>query len=328
LKALLIAGGFGTRLRPLTHTRPKHLLPIANKPHIEHVFDLLQAHGVDDVVLLTSYLADAFAETVDRARDRGLRVEIAHETEPLGTAGAIKNAEHLIGQGTFFAFNGDVLSTVDLTAALEFHRANKATGTIVLTPVDDPSAYGVVSLAADGRVESFVEKPSPGEVDSNLINAGVYVLEPEVLAAIPAEHVVSIEREVFPILAERGSLFGMATDAYWMDIGTPEKYLQANMDALAGGGNAIADSARIDATAQVSSSCLGEGCSIEANAVVERSVLLDEVVVGEGARVTDSTLGEGVRVAPGAIVTGATAGDGDVIGQEVMDNEVVEQEEL
>ena len=189
MKALLLAGGFGTRLRPLTFTRPKHLLPIANKPHVEHVFDLLIRHGIDEMVLLTSYLADAFSEVIASARDRGLHVEVTHEPEPLDTAGAIKNAETLIGGQTFFVFNGDVLTDVDLTRVLDFHRSREARATIVLTPVPDPSAYGVVPTDERGRVLGFIEKPPPGEAPTNLINAGIYVFEPSVLERIPAGEV-------------------------------------------------------------------------------------------------------------------------------------------
>lgn len=325
MKALLIAGGFGTRLRPLTLTRPKHLLPIANRPHIEHVFAQLRSHGITDVVLLTSYLADAFEQVIDRARRNGISVEVAHETEPLGTAGAIKNAEQLVGDETFFAFNGDVLSSIDLTAALEFHRASGGVGTIVLTPVEDPSAFGVVPTDGSGRVERFVEKPPPGTVDTNEINAGIYILEPEILAGIPPDQVVSIEREVFPGLAEQGRLFAMASDSYWMDIGTPEKFLTANMDALSGrfptsavaspkeGAVIAADSASVSPGAQVSSACIGKKCVVEDGAVVTGSVLLDGVVVSSGARVTDSTLGAGVRVQPGASVSGMAIADGETI---------------
>lgn len=287
------------------------------------MLDLLQRHGISDVVLLTSYLADAFAGVVARAGGRGVRIEVAHEEEPLGTAGAIKNAEHLLDDGTFLAFNGDVLCSVDLSAVLRFHEQREAAGTIVLTPVEDPSAFGVVPTDRDGRVERFVEKPPPGTVDTNLINAGIYVLEPEVVASIPAGEVVSIEREVFPRVAQEGKLFAVPTDAYWMDIGTPEKYLQANLDAIGGrfstaatagdGSPVVADSAEIGEGAQVSSACIGEGCVIEAGAVVTDSVLLDRVVIGRGARVTRSVLGEGTVVAEGASVTCLTAGDGDII---------------
>lgn len=323
MKALLIAGGFGTRLRPLTNTRPKHLLPIANRPHIEHVLDLLQTHGIDEVVLLTSYLAEAFEGVIAKAGSRGMRIDVAHEEEPRGTAGAIKNAEVLIGDETFLAFNGDVLSAVDLTAALGFHRTSGAIGTLVLTPVEDPSAFGVVPTDSSGRVLRFVEKPPAGTAETNLINAGVYVLEPEILASIPPDRAVSIEREVFPPLAEKGRLFATPTDAYWMDIGTPDKYLRANLDALAGtfptdaapgdGSSIVAGSATIAPDAQVSSACIGERCVIEAGAIVSGSVLLDDVVVSPGARVIGSVLGEGVRVTESASVSGSTAGDGEKI---------------
>ena len=202
MKALILAGGLGTRLRPLTYTRPKHVLPIANRPHIEHVFDLLQRHDVTKVVLLTSYRADAFGTTLERAEQRGIGVELALEPEPLGTAGALKNAEGSIGDGTFLAFNGDVLTDVDLGQVVEFHRARGAVATIVLTPVDDPSAYGVVPTAADGRVLGFIEKPPPGEATTNLINAGVYVFEPSILDRIPQGVEYSAERALFPGLVE------------------------------------------------------------------------------------------------------------------------------
>jgi mannose-1-phosphate guanylyltransferase len=326
LKALLIAGGLGTRLRPLTFTRPKHLLPIANRPHIEHVLDLLVEHSIHEVVLLTSYLAEAFSTVIERAQARGVTIEVAHETEPLGTAGAIKNAQDLIGDDSAFVFNGDVLSSVDLSSTLRFHQGHAGTATIVLTPVDDPSAYGVVETEPDGRVQRFIEKPAPGETTSNLINAGIYILDPPVLDLIPAGDVVSIEREVFPRLAEAGQLYALETAEYWMDIGTPEKYLQANLDALDGtfltdavadprtGTAVIADTAKIADGAQVSSACIGQRCVIEEGAVVTESVLLDGVVVGQGATVTRSTLGQDAKVKPGSTVSGLATRDGESVG--------------
>ena len=325
MKALLLAGGFGTRLRPLTYTRPKHLLPVANREHIVHVFDLLQRHGVNDVVLLTSYLAETFDYLVASGRERGLNLEVSQEVDPLGTAGALKNAAAFTGGETFLAFNGDVLTDVDLSAVVGFHRDRGAEATILLTPVEDPSIYGVVPTDADGRVREFIEKPPPGEAPTNLINAGVYVLEPSVLDRIPAGEVWSIERATFPALVEEGAaLFAMPTDAYWMDIGTPEKYRQANMDALAGlfrtegptadGGRVAATSASISQDARVSSSCLGSGTVVAPGAEVTESVLLDGVTVGQGATVRRSVLGEGVTVAPCAMVEGAAVGDNETIG--------------
>jgi len=315
MKALLLAGGFGTRLRPLTFTRPKHLLPIANRPHIDHVFDLLRRHGISDVVLTTSYLAEAFAETVERALGDGMNVYVTHEEVGLGTAGALKNAEAEVGDETFLVFNGDVLTDVDLDALVAFHREKGAETTILLTPVEDPSAFGVVPTEPDGRVTGFIEKPPRDEAPTNQINAGVYVMEPSVLDRIPAGREWSLERALFPELVEdRAALYARSTDAYWMDVGTPDKYLKANMDAIEGrfkmhSGAALAQDASIDASATVSSSCVGPGTTIEAEATIEGSVLLSGCHVSRGATVSRSILGEGVNVGPGAKLVGQTIGD-------------------
>jgi mannose-1-phosphate guanylyltransferase len=324
VKALLLAGGFGTRLRPLTLTRAKPLLPVANRPHIVHVLDLLQRHGVDDVVLLTSYLASTFDFLVDVARDRGMTLEVSEEEQPLGTAGALKHAEAHVGGETFLAVNGDTLTDADVSGIVAFHRERGAEATIFLTPVEDPSVYGVVQTDPDGRVRAFVEKPPPGTAPTNLINAGIYVLEPSVLDRIPAGETWSIERSTFPTLVSQGArLYATAPPAYWIDIGTPEKYLQVNLDALAGrfrvegpdpdGYVAAGAGCRVAGDARVSCSCLGDGVTVAGRATVAESVLLPRVTVGEGAEVRRSVLGEGVRVAPGAVIVGRTAGDGDVL---------------
>jgi mannose-1-phosphate guanylyltransferase len=323
MQALLIAGGFGTRMRPLTYTRPKHLLPIANKPHIEYVFDLLQRHDVNEVVLLTSYLAEAFTQTVTAASDRGMQVRICREETPLGTAGALKNAAEMVGSETFFAMNGDVLTGADLSALLEFHRASGGSGTILLTPVEDPSQFGVVAADSRGCVEAFIEKPPKGEAPTNLINAGIYVLEPEIFDQIPEGEEYSAERQLFPALVEQKELFAMSTDAYWLDVGTPSKYLQANLDALDGTlvveeismiaeGSVLRGEASVVAEgAEVTRSCLGDGVKIGADATVTASVLLPEVEVGERSVIERSILGEGVRVADNISLVGATVGDGE-----------------
>lgn len=324
MKALLIAGGFGTRLRPLTYTRPKHLLPIANRPHLHHVFDLLQRHGIDEVVLLTSYMAETFDASVEHGRARGMRVEVTHEETPLGTAGALKNAQDFIGDETFFAFNGDVLTSLDLGGVLEFHRDREAEATIVLTPVEDPSAYGVVPTDGDGRVLGFIEKPPREEAPTNLINAGVYLMEPSVLERIPAGVEYSAERALFPdLVAEGARMFAVGTESYWMDIGTPQKYLQANLDALDGtfatdavgapGPGAVvnAPDAQIATGCTVEDSCIGAGAILEDGALVAGSVLLPGAVVRSGARVTGSILGEGAEVGSGATIDGATLADGE-----------------
>jgi mannose-1-phosphate guanylyltransferase len=325
MKALILAGGFGTRLRPLTYTRPKHLLPIANRPHIERVFDLLTAHGITEVVLLTSYLSDAFDEVIRNAATAGLSASTTFEEEPLGTAGAFKNAQSFVGDEPFIAFNGDILTDMDLTQVMEWHRSKSAVATIVLHSVEDPSAFGVVPTDDDGRVLGFIEKPPPGEAPTNLINAGVYVFEPQVLDHIPEGEPWSAERQLFPELVEQDAgLFALASDAYWMDIGTPDKLLQANLDALSGrykasdvdadpNGVVAAPGARIEGGARVQRSCLADGVVIETGAVVEESVLLAGVTVRSGATVRRSTLGAGVEVQAGAEVSDAAVGDEEAI---------------
>jgi mannose-1-phosphate guanylyltransferase len=305
MKALILAGGFGTRLRPLTNHRPKHLLPIANRPHVEHVFDLLLAQNVREVVLATSYLAHHFDEVVERAAGRGLEFRVTLEDEPLGTAGAIKHAAAELGEDRFLVFNGDILTDVDLGGLIAFHTGKGAELTILLTPVEDPSAFGVVPTEPDGRIRAFIEKPPRDEAPTNLINAGIYVLEPSILDRIPPGKVWSAERQLFPGLVEEGAaLYAMGTDAYWMDIGTPAKYLEANRDALAGrfttdavpapgeSANVIADDADVSPGATVVSSSVGAGAVIEDGCVVERSVLLPFARVTGGARVADCILGE------------------------------------
>jgi mannose-1-phosphate guanylyltransferase len=323
MQALLIAGGFGTRMRPLTYTRPKHLLPIANRPHIEHVFDLLQRYDVNDAVLLTSFLAEAFSQTVAAAAERGMQVSVCREETPLGTAGALKNAAQIVGAEPFLAMNGDVLTAADLSTLLEFHRANGGTATMLLTPVEDPSQFGVVATDSRGCVETFIEKPPKGEAPSQLINAGVYVLEPEVLDRIPEGEEHSAERQLFPALVEQGELFALPTESYWLDVGTPSKYLQANLDALNGdfvveeislraeGSVLRGDGTVIAEGAEVTRSCLGDGVKVGANTTVDASVLLPGVEIGERAVVERSILGEGVQVADNISLVGATVGDGE-----------------
>ncbi|MBA3350231.1 MAG: NDP-sugar synthase [Actinobacteria bacterium] len=326
MKALILAGGQGTRLRPLTLSRPKHLLPIANRAHIDHVFDLLLAHGVDEAVLLTSYLAERFEEVVGQAAARGLAVDVAHEPTPLDTAGAMKNAEASVATGTFLAINGDVLTQLDLGRLVDWHTRRGALATVALTPVEDPSAYGVVVTEEDGRVTSFIEKPSAGTAPTNLINAGVYVFEPEVLGWIPSGERYSVERALFPGLVAAGApLYAAGSDAYWMDVGTAPNLLQANLDSLSGRflttavpeagpeAVAVAPGVQIGEGTRVVRSCVGEGSDLADAAGIEESVLLPGVKVGRSASVRASVLGEGVVVQPGAQIAGRTVADGDVI---------------
>ncbi|MBI5625115.1 MAG: NDP-sugar synthase [Elusimicrobia bacterium] len=232
--AIILIGGQGTRLRPFTCSRPKPLLPLVNRPFLEYQFEVLKAHGIKDVVLCTSYLPGQFRKVFGDGRRLGMRLSYVHEGRPLGTGGAVRNCAGLV-RGPFLVFNGDILSGIDLTAFLKAHRDRRAEASIALTRVKDPTLYGLVETDDDGRVRSFLEKPSWDEIRTNTINAGAYVFEPRVLDLIPEGAVHSLERGLFPRLLElRRRLFGWVSPGYWMDIGTVEKYLQAHLDILGG----------------------------------------------------------------------------------------------
>lgn len=342
MRAVVLVGGEGTRLRPLTLTRPKQMLPVAVRPMIEHVLAGLAGHGVDRAVLSLGYRPQAFLAAYPDARAAGVDLEYAVEEEPLDTAGAIAYAARKAGVSeTFVAVNGDVLTSLDVSELVDFHERRGAEATIALTPVDDPSSFGVVGTDADGRVTAFVEKPLRADAPSNLISAGTYVLEPTVIERVEEGRRVSIEREVFPCLAEEGRLFALASDAYWMDAGTPQLYLQANHEAVAAPGprppvpgarvvapgvwvlgrpqldgdvsatSLVAEEAVVEASARVAGSVLGEGCRIETGAWVVGSVLLPRVVVRAGTVVEDSILGEEVIVGEESSVRAVSVvGDG------------------
>ncbi|MCY4272115.1 MAG: NDP-sugar synthase [bacterium] len=290
MDAVVLVGGFGTRLRPLTLTRPKQMLPVVDRPMIEHVVGRLGEQGVTRAVLSLGYRPDAFEAAYPRGRCAGVELFYAVEPEPLDTAGAIGFAARTAGvHDTFAAVNGDVISDFPLADLLGAHRAQGAAATIALTPVEDPSRYGVVRCDPDGRVRAFVEKPPPGRSPSRWINAGMYVLDPSVLDLIPENRPASIERDTFPALVEKGSLRAVAHDGFWIDAGTPAAYLQAQL-ALSGGGW-IHPQARIDQRAEV-----------------RRSVVMQGAVVGPGASVADSVLLPGARVSAGAAVERSVVG--------------------
>ncbi|HLN43613.1 MAG TPA: NDP-sugar synthase [Acidimicrobiales bacterium] len=344
MKAIVLLGGQGTRLRPLTYTTPKQLLPVVEVPMLERVLAQLRAHGVDEAVLSLGYRPDAFFAAYPGHQAAGVRLDYAVEPEPLDTAGAIAfAARHAAIDETFIVVNGDVLTDLDTTALVAFHRSHGAAATIHLKAVEDPSRFGVVPIDADGRVIEFVEKPPADRVPTNLINAGTYVLEPSVLALIPLERRVSVEREIFPALVADGTVFAMASEAYWLDTGTPEAYLQANADLLGGvrpgppapdarqvslgvwtlgapvvRGEVLAPSllgagAQVAAEATVTASVLGARSTVEHGARVEHSVLLPGARVGAGARVSGSILGHDCVVAEGCELLPVTVVGDDVV---------------
>jgi mannose-1-phosphate guanylyltransferase len=326
-QAVILVGGAGTRLRPLTDTRPKPMMPLVDRPFVAHQLDLLRRHRVTDVIFSCGYRPDALRAHFGEGESAGVRLRYVVDPEPLGTAGAMKNAEGLLDGSPVLVLNGDILTDLDLSAVMEAHARTGAAGTVVLTPVEDPSAFGLVRLHDDHSVEAFVEKPSPQELrpgEPFRINAGTYLLDPSVLDDIPAGRAVSVEREVFPSLAEAGVLFGFPSDAYWRDIGTPASYLAAHHDVLSGaartesptGDAYLGPGAAVDAGASVGArSSLGPDARVDAGAVVEGSVLGAGTRVAEGALLRDAILGEGVTVGPRAVLEpGAVVGDGAAIG--------------
>src|SRR3954463_177548 len=232
MQAVILVGGEGTRLRPLTVTVPKPVLPLVDRPFLVYMLEWLRRHGVDDVIMSCGFLATSVRNGLGGGSQLGLRLRLVEEPETRGTAGALKYAEDLLDE-RFLMLNGDVLTDLDLTAQIAQHERTGAIGTLALVPVDDPTAYGLVRTNEDLSVNSFVEKPTADSIDTNLISAGAYVLERSVLDLIPPDRNVSIEREVWPRLVGHG-LFAFAGDAYWLDIGTPERYLQATFDILEG----------------------------------------------------------------------------------------------
>ena len=317
----MLVGGFGTRLRPLTHHRPKQMLPIVHRPMIEHVVGHLVDHGVDDVVLSLGYQPDGFRDAYPRGRCVGATLHYAVEPEPLDTAGAVGFAARDAGiDERFLVVNGDVLTDLDVTAFVAFHEARGAEATISLHRVDDPSRYGVVLTDTRGRVSAFVEKPPRGEAASDLINAGTYVLEPSVLDRIPQGRRVSVERETFPAMASEGSLYARADGCYWIDTGTPCEYIQAQLDLVDGVRGTPVDGvhpdARVAPDAAVKRSVVGAGAVVSDGARVENAVLLPGVRVCPTAVIDGSVVGEGAVVAEGAqVLRGSVVGDGQVVGR-------------
>ncbi len=310
LPAVILVGGQGTRLRPLTDRVRKDMLPLVDRPLLAYTFEHLARHGVERGIISCGYLPDQIEASFGAQHD-GMALEYAVEDEPLGTGGAIGFAGREL-EGSFFALNGDSLREADLEEMVAFHRSTSAKATILLTPVADPSRYGLVRTGSDGRVETFLEKPRPEEIDTDLINAGLYVLEPEVLDLVPPDRAVSIEREVFPRLAAEGSVYGIALPGYWLDVGTPETYLQAHRDVLerifqTEVGDALgADFTLVDPTADVH----------PAAKLVPPVYVGPEAVVEEGARLGSlAVLGAGARLGARGVVENAVVGARTSVGR-------------
>jgi len=315
MRAVVLVGGFGTRLRPLTLTRPKQMLPVGNRPMIERVLGHLADHGVTSAVLALGYRADAFQDAYPAGRCAGVALHYAIEPEPLGTAGAIRFAARDAGIAErFLVLNADVLTDLDVGALITHHERTGAEGTLALHRVGDPSAFGVVPTEADGRVTAFIEKPSLEDAPTDLINAGTYVLEPSVLERIAPDRPVSVERSTFPAMVAEGSLYAMDGHAYWVDAGTSATYLAANLDLINGGRQPVEPGVHADAQVDgaVVGSVIGEQAQICDGAIVSGSVVLPGAIIGAGAVVRDAIIGARASIGAGAVL------DGTVVGDEVV----------
>jgi len=334
MQALILAGGEGTRLRPLTIHTPKPMAPLANRPFLFYQIALLKQAGITDITLSLSYQPNKIEGVFGDGEDLGLRIRYVVEATPMGTAGAYKYSQERLDQTTV-VFNGDILTDMNIAEIVAYHREKKAAATIALAPVENPSAYGLVETDTDGRVRRFIEKPKPEEITCDTINAGVYVLEPRVLNYIPAGEKFSFEYQLFPaLLAANEQFYAYTWPGYWIDIGAPQRYLRANQDLINGRlksfdvmrsplmlNEADAATIKIDARSVIDPTCsfkpgveiinsvLGPNCIIEERARIENSVLLAGTRVGKAAEVSDSVTGKSCLIGRYAKVTKATLGD-------------------
>jgi len=345
MQAVILVGGEGTRLRPLTSTIPKPVVPLVDRPFLAYMLEWLGRHGVEDVVMSMGYLATAVQNVLGDGSAYGVRLRYVEEPDPRGTAGALKYAEALLDE-RFFMLNGDVLTDLDLTAQLAQHERTGARGTLALVAVEDPSAYGLVRTGPDGAVREFVEKPPADQIDTNLISAGAYVLERSVLDLIEPDRNVSIEREIWPALVGEGLYAYGHEQAYWMDIGTPERYLQGTFDIIEGNvqtavtdrlgetfvalGRDVEAHGRVVPPAVVERACriaegahvgslvvLGDGVTVGEGAVIERSVVLQGSEIGPGCVLRDCIVSAGARVGARTQITGgAVLGEGVTVGED------------
>jgi mannose-1-phosphate guanylyltransferase len=328
VQALILAGGEGTRLRPLTSTVPKPVVPLVDRPFIVFMLDWLRRHGVDDVVMSCGHMASGVRDVLGDGSELGIRLRFAEEPRPLGTGGALKFAESFL-EDRFLMLNGDVLTDLDLTAQIAQHERTGARATLALTPVEDPTTYGLVRLAEGNAVREFVEKPSADQIDTHNISAGAYVLERSVLDMLEPGQPASIERDVFPRLVGDG-LYGYVGEGYWMDIGTPDRYLQGTFDILEGlvgtevaermgdgylwVGDDVENGGRIIPSALVESGCrIGEGARIGGRVVLEKGV-----TVGAHTTVERSVVLAGARIGANCTLSGCIVAGGAQIGDDCV----------
>lgn len=313
--AILLVGGFGTRLMPLTKNTPKPMLTVAGVPVTEHQIAIAKAAGISEIVLATSYLSDVFIPYFGDGSKWGIKIKYAVEKEPLGTGGAIRNAAQLLDSNeSVVILNGDVLSSHNLGEQIRQHEANDADVTLHLTEVQDARAFGCVPTDSNGRVTAFLEKME--NPVTNQINAGCYVFNPRVVSTIPLNTVVSVERETFPELVTSGAkVFGYVENAYWLDIGTPRALLKASIDIVQRNGEFLAmPGSSIDPTAVISGgSCIGANSTVGAGAVIQGSIVEADCVIGQDSRIMDSFVAAGARVENGSTIASSFVMNGEIL---------------
>lgn len=339
MKAVILVGGEATRLRPLTCNTPKIMIPVLNRPFFEHLVSYLKKHNIVDIILAVGKSPEQVQDYFGDGSKLGIRLTYSIENLPLGTAGAVKNAERLLDD-SFVVLNGDIFTDIDLSRMMRLHHKNKAIASLALTPVEDPTIYGVVETDSEGRVRRFIEKPSRDKVTTNMINAGIYILEPDILSYIAPSTFSMFERDVFPPLLEKGQIvYGYPFQDYWIDIGTPDKYLKLHHDLLRRhvgnkgiefeGESFVDSSARIEGPAIIGEGCfidknsivrgpavLGARCRVEEGAVVEGVVLWQDCQINRGARLSNCLVACRCHVGEeSAIPDGCILGDDVLVGK-------------
>lgn len=344
MKAVIIAGGLGTRLRPLTYNTPKPIVPVANRPFIIHQIEHLIKHGVDEVIINLHYLSQEIKKILNDGRQWGIKIHYSIEEHPLGTAGAVKNAEKFFDDEPLVIFNGDVLTDINISKVLNFHRERRATVTLTLTEVEDPTPFGLILTNQDGRVTSFIEKPSWSMVTAKTINAGIYIVDPKIFRGVPANKSYSFERQLYPDLLTAGEpIYGYLSSAYWIDIGNPEKYKEAHQAIMRGevavkifgtrvdgkfwlgkethpeassrfiGSSIVGERVRLGKETEVKDYVvLGDNVIIGERSILDRVIVLPETKIGSHVVLTDCIIGyncqieDDVQIGRGAVIADNT----------------------
>ena len=337
MKAIILVGGEGTRLRPLTYLTVKAMVPVLNKPFIQHTINYLKSHDINEIILAMGYKPDSIKNYFGESGNTDTTLKYSIEQFPLGTAGAVKNAENLIdNDDAFFVFNGDIFTNLDLTDMLHFHKKNSAKVTIALTPIDDPSQFGVVEINEKKQVTQFVEKPKKQNATTNLINAGTYILEPEILKYIPKDNHFMFEHNVFPqLIADDQPVYGYYSSAYWIDMGNPEKYMQLNQDLLMGKCDLIKfqpEDVCIDQQSSIHPQAVLEGpilidkgCIIEANVKLQGPLIIgSNCIIRDSAFIKSSILWQNIQIGEKAIIKDSIiTSENHIENNECIENSVV-----